>query len=382
MRNGVRFRLALKLTMAVLSVVATLLVFDVGLRYSTLVTPRRGVLQPVPDKHPLTDWIDVFPPGYSGTLTSKEFTVDVRAGSLGLRVRDLDFAALSTEHPYLFIGDSYFFGWGVEQEQRLSELFGSKIAEDGRPAPVVNLSFPGWGTYHYLAVWEQFVPQLKPRFVIIGMFIGNDFTDDLKQSWRSHEAGGASVAPENRPTSLFLRFKLAAREMISTSPVLSVVNHALWMSPAFRSLFSGLEIRNDRIALYETASSDLQKQLYAATESALDSLARLSHAQGVPLLVVLIPDHLQVLMSDLFRGYDFDKPQRTIQAFLHERGIACFDLLPIFRGTPSPDEMFFREDKHWNAKGHAFVAEALRQCLMGLDGPISDGLQPAGCRRN
>jgi lysophospholipase L1-like esterase len=358
--------------MAVLSSVATILVLDVGLRISGLVTPRRGVMQPVPARHPLTDWIDVFPPEYSGTLTSKEFTVGVRAGSLGLRERDLDFAALSTEHPYLFLGDSYFFGWGVEQQQRLSGLFGTKIAEDGRPTPVVNFSFPGWGTYHYLAVWERFVPQLKPRLVIIGTFIGNDFTDDLKQSWRSFEGSGASVVPGKRPAGLFLRSKLAAREMISTSPVLTVVNHALWMSPAFRSLFSRLEIRNDRIALYETVSSDLQKQLYAATESALDSLARLSRAEGVPILVVLIPDHLQVLMPDLFRGYDFDKPQRTIQAFLDERGIPWLDLLPVFRAAPAPDELFFREDKHWNAKGHAFVAEALYQRLMGLGGPTSD----------
>ncbi len=332
----------------------TLIAMDIALRVFSVGTPRRGTLVPKPERHPLTPWIDVFPPGYSGTLTSKDFKVGLRMNSLGLRERELDFDVLASQRPYLFLGDSYFIGWGVDLEDRLSERFAALVRQDEPPGLVVNLSFPGWGTYHYVEVWEHFVPRLRPRLVVVSCFVGNDFTDDLKQASR-RKSGDAG----NGRGGMFYLLGLKIREALSTSPLLGLLDHALWKFAWFRGVFNRLEIRNDRIVLYEPKSSELQRQLYASTELGLAALTRLSRDSGVPLLVVLIPDHLQVLMPELFRGLDFDRPQRDIKEYLKRQGVACFDLLPVFREAGAPERFFFREDKHWNAHGHAFVAKAL-----------------------
>jgi hypothetical protein len=217
--------------------------------------------------------------------------------------------------------------------------------------------------------------------VVISLFVGNDLTDNQKQASRGPDAGGAPT----HAAGMWTRTKLAAREAIATSPVVSVVNHALWRLRWFRRLFSGLEVRNDRIAIYEAAPTAQQAELYGATEAALDSLGQLSRHDDVPVLAVIIPDHLQVLMPGVFTEYDIDLPQRRLGAFMAARGIASIDLLPLFRGLQAPAAMFFTEDKHWNAAGHRFVADVLHDRLRAVSTPAQtapESTQPSGGQAN
>lgn len=347
-----------RVLLALISTGLTLVLMDCGLRILSVGTPRRGTLVPKPERHRLTSWIEVFQPGYTGSLASREFNVNIRMNSLGFREREFDLKDLAAKRPVVFMGDSYFFGWGVEQDERLSERFASLLASAKDPPGVINLSFPGWSTFQYIEVWKEFVSRVAPRLVIIGCFIGNDFSDDLKQANR----GPAALASaEGAPTAG--RIGPALREALSTSPVIGSVQHLLWKSSSFRSLFNRLEIHNDRIALYEPNPSAIQTRLYANTESAWATLAGLAREAGIPLLVVLIPDHLQVLSPDLFRGLDAGLPQKRLTEHLAKQGVACLDLLPLMKTLESPDRLFFREDKHWNAAGHRFVATALRPAV-------------------
>ena len=190
---------------------------------------------------------------------------------------------------------------------------------------MVNLSFPGWGTYQYVDVSEHFVPRLKPRLVVVSCFVGNDFADDLKQSSRPKSDDAPRGDPGNSRRGMIYLLGLKIREALSTSPLIGLLNHTLWKSAWFRGAFNRLEIRNDRIVLYEPKRSDLQSRLYASTKSGLTTLARLSRQAGVRLLVVLIPDHLQVQMPELFGSFDFDRLQREIKEHLKQEGVACLE---------------------------------------------------------
>jgi hypothetical protein len=351
--------------LAALSVTLTLVAVDVALRFTSIGSPRRGTLEPKPRPHLLTGRIEVFPPGYRGVLAARDFTVHVRANALGLRGWELDFADLARRHPVVFVGDSYVFGWGVEEEDRVSERSAALLGQAGYSVPVVNLSFPGWGMSQALEVLEDFAPRLRPRLVILGLFVGNDFMDDLAYRAASRK-GPASATP-----GALAEAKAFVRRVLQGSPVVNLVNQALWRSTAFRGFFNTLEVRNDRIVLYEPRPSDAQRQLYAATLESLAGLARLSRKEGFEILVAIIPDHLQVLEPRLFAGYDLTLPQRTVSARARADGLLVVDLLRALSEAPDPTRLYFREDKHWTREGHSFVAHELLPAVTEALGPPS-----------
>jgi len=106
------------------------------------------------------------------------------------------------------------------------------------------------------------------------------------------------------------------RGVLRTSPVVNLVKYSLWGIETFRRLFDRLEIRNDRIALYRPLSKRDDQLLYGPTLTAFSEIAKLSHDSDTPVLVVLIPDHIQVLAPQILNEYDAGQPQRILSRHL------------------------------------------------------------------
>jgi hypothetical protein len=346
----------------------SLIVLDTSLRFTSLVTPRSGFLKPVPNERQITPRTVVFSPGYRGVLESQDFKVDVVANSEGFRERELDRDQIAAQRPIVFIGDSYFFGWGVQADERISEQTGKALKRAGIDVAVVNLAFPGWGTFNYLDVLSTEVPRLKPRLVVIGSFIGNDFMDDRRVAERQEAKSSAASEPGvavaivqgDGGTSL----KGTVRELLRTSPTSIMIKRLAWQIPSFRRLFNSIEVRNDRIAMYEPGQGPQQDALFAPTKRALGMIASLCRAQGITLVVALVPDHLQILAPEVLDQYDIDKPQRVLSEVGAELGLQVVDMRPSFLAAPNREQMYFRQDKHWTRVGHAFAADLLAKRLI------------------
>jgi len=72
------------------------------------------------------------------------------------------------------IGDSYTYGWGVEQEQTWLRLLEELLAAQGYPVQTVNLGKPGSGPPDYAALAERAVPILRPDLILVVLLQGND----------------------------------------------------------------------------------------------------------------------------------------------------------------------------------------------------------------
>ncbi len=330
---------------------------EIGLRLFSSIGPRSGYLVPKPTPEKLTQRTTVFKSNYSGMLTGRDFKIPYKVNSMGFRERELNFSELSDQMPYLFLGDSYFNGWGVDINARITNRLSERLQSQGRQLPIVNLSFPGFGTYQHLDIFKLYAPKINPRLIILGFFVGNDFIDDL------NTLKFVSSTPENE-TFLGLYFfsiKSIVRYFLRTSPILNLIKYSLWEIQSFRYIFDKLEIVNDRMILYKKNSSQLQNEFYCSTFAAFDELAELSQTFHIPIFAVIIPDHLQVLRKELFSKseYDISKPQKVLIEHLHRLKISYIDLLPYFSVAEDPQSLFFREDKHWSEKGHNFVANIL-----------------------
>ncbi|MDL1969014.1 MAG: SGNH/GDSL hydrolase family protein [Deltaproteobacteria bacterium] len=321
---------------------------EMGLRYFPFFAKRSGVFEPKPSRNDLNDIISVFEPNYSGNHISRDFEVNVRTNSLGFREREIDFEKMSLKRPVFFIGDSYFFGWGVEREFRFSERLFNTIQFK---IPTVNFSFPGQGTSHYFDMLNMYAKKLNPRLVIIGFFVGNDFLDD-QNALRIYTNVDKKLLSGD-----------SIRRFLRESRIINVVKYSLWSIPWFRTIFNKLELRNDRINLFCDENKEIQNLLYSTTFSVLDKISEFSKSNHIPILIVIIPDHLQVINKNIFEEYDIYKPQKKLTGYLKKIDLPYLNLLPYFLNTEDSELYFFKEDKHWTSEGHEFVSKIIIEHL-------------------
>jgi len=349
--------IAINATITIVTVCLCLIIGEVGLRCFTSFGPRSGYLEPETTfTTMLTPRTHVFKPNYRGMLKSRDFEVPYNLNSLGFRERELDFEKLKPQRPYLFLGDSFFHGWGVHRKDRISELFSKDLRSKGINVPVVNMAFPGFGAYQYLDIAKIYSEKISPRLIVIGFFVGNDFIDDLN----TLKAAKSSVVKKSgKGFWFFYKAKKVLRGFLRTSPTINLVKSSLWNIKAFRYIFNKLSIENDRIALYKKESSTLQNDFYSATFSAFDELAEFSRTSNIPIIVVIIPDNLQIMEPKLFAEYDYKKPQKMLASHLDKLKIPYLDLLDKFLSIKNPKSLHFREDKHWNEKGHSTAEKLL-----------------------
>lgn len=353
-------KLLINASLACVSIIFVLVVLEIALRLFSSIGPRSGYLSPATSLSvEITPRTRVFERNYSGTLVSRDFRVPYTLNSLGFREKELNFQELATHRPFLFTGDSYFHGWGVSIEERVSERFAAQLRQKNIDSTTVNFAFPGFGTYQYLDIINLYATKINSRLVIIGFFIGNDFLDDMETLTFSKSA------PENtKMLGLYLyKAKSLLRAFLRSSPLVNLLKYSLWDIPPFRRLFDMLSLKNDRILLYEKRESPLQNKFYHATFAAFDQIAEVSRTSHIPVLVVLVPDDLQIIRPELFSEYDFNKPQRMVTAHLNELGVPSIDLLPYFLGRDTPRRFYFREDRHWNEEGHALTVEIIFEYL-------------------
>ncbi|HHH42928.1 MAG TPA: hypothetical protein ENK49_02220 [Gammaproteobacteria bacterium] len=133
----------------------------------------------------------------------------------------------------------------------------------------------------------------------------------------------------------------------------------LWANRTFRTHFNKKELMNERVDIYLKEQTGKQKELYDNTTAYLSMMAGYAKNKGVDFLVVLIPDHLQVLEKDIFTGLDRKKPQRILTRYCRDHGIKCLDLLTDFESHPEPASLYFDMDKHWSRAAHRFAAGIL-----------------------
>ncbi len=130
-----------------------------------------------------------------------------------------------------------------------------------------------------------------------------------------------------------------------------------------------------KIKLYETDYEEETLENVERVKKLMIAMSELSRAHGADFAVVMLPTREQVYPApfESLEGLDFEKPQRIFAEFFRERGIPYLDLLPAMRRSVTEESFYFVYDSHWNARGHAFAAQAIaaflrREGLIGASG--------------
>jgi hypothetical protein len=337
--------------------------------------PQRTLDRTLRDQPPMYRPHDVrvrdLVPGFEGRLVEREFDTAVRINSLGYRQPEFS-AEKNGEVRILAVGDSFTFGYGVEEHESFVATMAAELVRCGvRSAQVVNAGVPGrWLDSYYLELKTR-VLDLNPDVVLVGLFHGNDLAspDSEAYEWVEVDAAGLPVrlrSPEamiedGRPVARKrkLRWRLPVLRNSHVVQLLFDSGNGIhrWFWPYVRSFdMYEKEYTPDTLATLERA------------ERLLVAMARLARERGARFGVIEIPAREQIYQPAhlLLEDLDFDKSQLVLGEILARNGIESIDLLPTLGAASEGPRLYFRTDSHMTRAGHALAGptiarEALRR---------------------
>jgi hypothetical protein len=300
-----------------------------------------------------------------------------KCNARGFRTHEYARAKAPRTYRVLALGDSFTFASGVVPHERMwHTLVGDRLrTRRGGPVEVINLGVNGVGPRFALRLFELEGASLAPDLVLHGLFVGNDLLDE--------------APPEH--ASFWMRRSLLVR-LLSRARVLArhagdlaaeanrqrripprqgpggfpVPGHTYDPDTPFFGTTEDtyLRIERERSGMFARGARPRIAPLIAEVADVEAALARSVGARGGRLVVVLMPDRLQVdpilrrtvLDAAPASAYDFAWIQAALTAALAERQVAAVDLLPAFQAAPPVPALYRRSDTHWSAAGDALAA--------------------------
>lgn len=285
------------------------------------------------------------------------------------------------------IGDSFTWGVGVNGGEIWVERLEKMLGKD-----VFNMGYSyRFGSLQELRLFERYGLRLKPRLVLWQFFL-NDYYENIKfleweesgmdfKQWR--EFLREKNMPRNRKKFLGIRkfleensFFYRLGKWLIKKKLLHDYSYLEPLGIKFSSgqidyVFHGWIFREGDLALPQITRGCFLSQ------EAIQQAYELCKKIDATLVVVVVPAKEQaawkfagpLLLGDKAKEVDIDRPVRIIKDFCKKNYIPCLDLTSYFREkTEEGIQLYFREDGHWNKKGHALAAELVYRFL------ISEGL--------
>ncbi len=352
-------------------------------------------------------------PNARGEFVRPEFRTAVATNRLGLRDDELPAAKGDNEVRILLLGDSVVAGFEVEKDSTLEARLEQRLArcDSARVYQVINAGFRGYGTDQELLFLQHRGLALQPDVVVLAVVPANDPENNVTV----HTAGRVFAKPYfvyDERGKLVLRGVPVPKQPPSRqiySPVLTgrppdwtpepeekpaspLAGAKAWLS---RHLYlyafiaqrlkaappqwvawlqrKGILHSNVPSAWVDVYRNPMPPEWQKRWQLTLDLIAeihQLCQERGIRLLVWMFPLKEQIYARDreiFLRTYglnndeiDFDWPERLLHDFCERKGIEFVaTLAPFRRAAQSGRRLHFISDNHFNAAGHALIAELL-----------------------
>ena len=248
-----------------------------------------------------------------------------------------EFDVQSNNKRVLFIGDSYTFGWGVDQQEvlpyQLEQLLaGPPYAMD---VDIYNLGVPGYNTVQEFHLLNQVLDRYSPELVMVGYVM-----NDAQPQANVHE----------RPS---VRYRYVRSWLLAF--IKEQYNY--YMHEGEAVLATGLNLPDT-----DFVSSVVENQpKWVATRQALTDMADLARSRDIPFILVVFPS----FNMHLDRRYPFRPIHDEVNAWSAEAGVTSVDLLDYLQGI---DREAYRVagDGHPNGKAFESAAEVLAPVVYGV----------------
>lgn len=307
-----------------------------------------------------------------GVLANRvDFSTHVRTNHLGLRGGEP-----GNRHPkVLGVGDSFMFGFGVEEEESFLAVAARALGGEA-----LNAGVPGYDVCQAVDLAARLAPRLAPDAIVLSAFVGNDEREAGEGRQRMVVRDGVFREPGKPSRKKSLRRRLLHPifahshlvRLIRFSPLTEAVEARLFGQASLRQRALG-----SLLSTFEDPPPEIVLEGSRETGDCLRGLRRLADEAGVPALVVLIPEKLQIYPEILAREvssaaltdqrFDLKAPERRWIDLAADAGLPVLELLPAFlHDAAAGRQLYFRADRHFNVDGCRRAGELLGDALRGL----------------
>jgi len=289
-------------------------------------------------------------PGQEGIFETAQFRTTVRINLKGLRDREHAYERSDNSGRILVIGDSFAWGYGVEETQRFSQLL-----EASMDVEVINAGVSGYSTDQELLWLREEGVKYDPDLVILG-FSGNDIGDNSQQLVNTIYYKPQFVMEGNR---LILKGSPVPRTGLQGRLIYYLSQRSALSFFLVQRYFDFLSVyRNFSGNLVAEGNSDnanpsnsvpgSPRELFKLTHTLLHEISKIAESRGARFMIVA---------TDRWWNAPSGQTYRDFIDSLHSEGFLVLDVesVPGF----DPVKMLISDDGHWNSAGHEFVAEEI-----------------------
>ncbi len=319
---------------------------------------------------------------FAGELLGQGEPLPIRTNSLGFRDDELPPPADGVRR-LLVLGDSQCYGHGVRAEEAFPRVLQVLLEGAGRPALVINAGVPGHGTWNELGLLEASVDEVRPDEVLLTLYVGNDFRDNLPEHFgRITACSGVLVSVMPGQSELLVALEAAVAVHSRLAPVI------------YARLGGAEQVAGSAVAARRRAFCDdlawgpgfgfemlrarwepVAQRAFDSTCRALEAVRRACASRGLPLRLALLPGPCQysdpyweaIVASCGLAGEDYDRarPNRALMEWATTHGIPALDLLPAFVAAQREQPgLPLSTDVHFSVAGHRRAAQALADFLL------------------
>lgn len=297
------------------------------------------------------------------------------------------------------IGDSMTYGVNAARDGSWPHQIGALLRE-----PVYNMALGGYGPLQYLYLAEHEARKLRPRLLLVGFYFGNDLMDAYytahgRPYWHGWREADSVVAGETEfdragkaePKKRFAALRdwlsrhsvvysmlrvtllprLASWEQDRMALQVTADRRMIWIDPSKHSVRT-IFTPQSRLSAMDLQLPSVQEGL-RITKRAFTSLRSHTDAQGIQLLVVLIPtkeraycsylkDSGEQLPNTLVSLCDAEArvKEDLVQSFATEK-IAYVDVTGAMEENIRKHVQIYPTDSdgHPNATGYSVIARAV-----------------------
>lgn len=266
-----------------------------------------------------------------------DFNVDVNFNRHGLR--DRDDIADARDGDILMVGDSFAFGWGVREQERLSERLEDYLSAT-IGVRVFNVAIPGdIFTYENLITYAQKRTDAKLRIVVL-LNMETDILPYISDPSSSLEPVGSKKMAELQAFKEFMT-RHSAMYFLFTQMV-----HGLpWLRDAATRIGlirPNINVQNSRVPGQDSAQATIREATLLAQKHAAT--------------IVLIPS--RYIWAGAVQAA-LKKMHQVIFDGLSSAHVDVLDLKPVFEAGGAPLSYHFENDGHWRPRGHDAAAKTL-----------------------
>lgn len=243
-------------------------------------------------------------------------SIEIKTNNFGMRGNQI--LSKKEKNRILFLGSSITLGWGVSQEDIMTEKLSEMLNDEENSYEVLNAGIGNYNTSRYVELYLSKLHELKPDSIVIQYFV-ND-AESLK-------SGGGNWLLRN--SQLAVTLMIAVNRLIYSGDESSLINH-------YKNVYAN------------------NGEGFKEMERSIERLSEYAKKNNLKLFLVMTPDFHNLI------DYPFSFIHSKMKGIASKNNIEFLDLLPYFKGISKEEIWAMPGDPHPNKKGHEIMASAIK----------------------